>query len=103
MSFDALSRISRAVILLPRAWPGSDTLNMLVMNSETRFDVSASRFARSRSAAQPAQVDPAGVAGGRLPDPKGNHTVSSDPSPAPSSLSSPVRRADAVPATGVPP
>jgi hypothetical protein len=31
-----LSKISRAVMLLPRASLGSDTLNMLVMNSVTR-------------------------------------------------------------------
>lgn len=49
MSFDALSKISRAVTLFPRAWLGSDTLNMPDMNSVILLARSRSRKAKSRS------------------------------------------------------
>jgi hypothetical protein len=49
MSFEALSRISRAVTLLPRAWLGSETLNIPVIKSVMRVARSRSRLARSRS------------------------------------------------------
>ncbi len=46
ISFDALSRISRAVTLLPRASLGSETLNIPSMNSVMRFARSRSRVMR---------------------------------------------------------
>src|ERR1017187_4589978 len=49
ISFDALSKISRAVMVLPRASLGSETLNILVMKSVTRLDAEASRLARTLS------------------------------------------------------
>src|SRR5271155_1621247 len=48
-SFEALSNISRAVTLLPRASLGSDTLNIPVMKSVIRVARSRSWLARSRS------------------------------------------------------
>ena len=51
ISREALSRISLAVTLLPRASPGSVTLNMLVMNSAMRSARSRSRVVRRSSTA----------------------------------------------------